>query len=100
MHYRVKDKVASPFGSFKEGQVVDITAEKFPGLPIENWVETGLLIPLEPLKGGDPTLSTQPTSGVVNPDGEGTGNSYGVANEANSTPDSNELKVPQKKKGK
>lgn len=91
MHYRVKDKVASPFGSFKEGQVVEITAEKFPGLPIENWVETGLLIPLEPLKGGDPTS----TSEVVNPDG-----TEEPSTESTEPQDTNELKLPPKKKGK
>jgi len=94
MYYRFKDKTASPFGSFNEGEVVDITAEKFPGLPIENWVETGLLIPLEPLKGGDP----ESTSESVTPEGEGTNEPN--TSETNSTPDSNELKVPPKKKGK
>lgn len=95
MYYRVKDKTASPFGSFKEGQVLEITAETHPGLPLENWVETGLLIPLEPLKGGDPNyLSPSPTSEVVNPDGEGTSK----PNETSPTPDSSELQTPAPKK--
>jgi hypothetical protein len=96
MYYRFKDKTASPFGSFKEGEVLEITTEKYPGLPIDNWVETGLLIPLEPLKGGDPA-STSDSSATDGNEDEGT--STTTVEPTPAEPDTNELKLPPKKKG-